>query len=137
MRSNLRILVVAVAALLVAPVAMADSVEDQLNQMNARMEQLENQLDATQDELDASKDEVERQQGVMEKAGLERQAQSGLSAFYQNVEISGHLAGSWFWNFNDPSDAVMATPTSRARRTRLGSRPSDATHPEPDSLASP
>lgn len=107
MRSNLRILVAAAAALLVAPVAMAESVEDQLKLMNERMSQLENQLDATQDELDASKDEVDRQQEVMEKAGLERQAKSGLSAFYQSVEISGHLAGSWFWNFNDPSDAAL------------------------------
>jgi hypothetical protein len=107
MRSNLRILVAAAAALLVAPVAMAESVEEQLKLMNERMQQLENQLDATQDELDASKDEVDRQQEVMEKAGLEREAKSGLSAFYQNVEISGHLAGSWFWNFNDPGDAAI------------------------------
>jgi hypothetical protein len=107
MRSNLRILVAVAAALLVAPVAMAENVEEQLQQMNERMGQLEDQLGATQDELDASMDEVERQQVVMEKAGLERQGQSGLSAFYQNVEISGHLAGSWFWNFNDPGDGVL------------------------------
>ena len=126
MRSNLRILVAVAAALLVAPVAMAESVEDQLKQMNERMEQLENQLgatqnelsatredlDATQDELGASMDEVERQQVVMEKAGLERQGQSGLSAFYQNVEISGHVAASWFWNFNDPGDAVLEDQNS-------------------------
>jgi hypothetical protein len=107
MRSNLRILVAVAAALLVAPVAMAENVEEQLTLMNERMEQLENQLGATQDELDASMDKVERQKGVMEKAGLERQGQSGLSAFYQNVEISGHIAASWFWNFNDPGDSLI------------------------------
>jgi hypothetical protein len=109
MRANLRILVAVAATRLVAPMAMAESVEDQLQLMNERMEQLENQLDATNDELDASKDEVDRQQVVMEKAGLERQATSGISAFYQNVEISGHIAGSWFWNFNDPSDSTLAS----------------------------
>ena len=107
MRSNLRILVAVAATLLVAPMAMAASVEEQLQTMNERMEQLENQLDATQDELDASKDQVDRQQDVLEKAGLERQAKSGISGFYQSVEISGHLAGSWFWNFNDPGDGVL------------------------------
>lgn len=109
MRSKLRILAAAAAVLLVAPVAMAESVEEQLEQMNQRMEQLENQLSATQDELDASKDEVERQQDVMQKAGLEREASSGISGFFQKVEVTGHLAGSWFWNFNDPSDASIGS----------------------------
>lgn len=108
MRSNLRILVAVAVALLVAPVAMAESVEEQLQLMNERMQQLENQLQSTQDELDASMDEVDRQQDVMEKAGLERQGQSGLSSFYQSVEISGWLAGSWFWNFNDPTENALA-----------------------------
>ena len=89
MGSLQRIVATVAGVLMLTPVAMAESVEEQLRLMNERMQQLEDQLDATQDELEASQDEVERRQEVLEKAGLERQGQSGLSAFYQNVEISG------------------------------------------------
>ena len=83
MRSNLKVLVAAVAAVLVAPqVSMAaEDIDSQLQLMNERMSQLETQLQATQDELDASKSEVARQSDMIEKAGIEREAQSGLSAF--------------------------------------------------------
>lgn len=108
MRSTWKVLVAAAAALLVAPqLAMADEVEEQLRQMNERMGQLESQLQATQDQLDSSQAQVARQQDVMEKAGLERQAQSGLSAFYNMVEISGWVAASYFWNFNSPSEETL------------------------------
>jgi hypothetical protein len=108
MRAKLKILVAAAAGLLIAPqLAMADDVEEQLKLMNERMGQLENQLQATQDQLDSSQEQVSRQQGVIEKAGLDRQAESGLSGFYNSVEISGWVAASWFWNFNDPRDQTI------------------------------
>ena len=74
MRSNLKVLVAAVAAVLVAPqVSMAaEDIDSQLQLMNERMSQLETQLQATQDELDASKSEVARQSDMIEKAGIER-----------------------------------------------------------------
>ena len=108
MRSRLNILVAAVVAALVVPqLAMAESVEDQLRLMNERMTQMEDQLQATQDELEASQDQVERQESVIEKAGLERETQSGLAAFYDQVNISGWLAASWWWNFNDPQEITF------------------------------
>ena len=100
MRSSMKILVAAAATLLVAPqFAMADDIEDQLRQMDERMGQLESQLQATQDELQASTATVAVQQELIEKAGLERQAQSGLSAFLSQTQFDGFVAASYTYNF--------------------------------------
>jgi hypothetical protein len=100
MRSSMKILVAAAATLLVAPqFAMADDIEDQLRQMDERMGQLESQLQATQDELQASTATVAVQQELIEKAGLERQAKSGLSAFLSQTQFDGFVAASYTYNF--------------------------------------
>jgi hypothetical protein len=96
----MKILVAAAATLLVAPqFAMADDIEDQLRLMDERMGQLESQLQATQDELEASKTTVAAQQDLIEKAGLEREAQSGLSAFLSQTQFDGFVAASYTYNF--------------------------------------
>jgi hypothetical protein len=96
----MKILVAAAATLLVAPqFAMADDIEEQLRLMDERMGQLESQLQATQDELQASKTTVAAQQELIEKAGIEREAQSGLSAFLSQTQFDGFVAASYTYNF--------------------------------------
>jgi hypothetical protein len=114
MRSDVKILVVAAASLLLAPqLAMGGDIEEQLRLMNERMGQLESQLQdtqgqlevtqgelqATQDELEASKTTVAAQQDLIQKAGLEREAKSGLSAFLSQTEFDGFVAASYTYNF--------------------------------------
>ncbi len=108
MRSRLNILVATAAMALVVPqFAMADDVEEQLRLMNERMGQMEDQLQAAQDELDASREKVEHQQSVIQKAGLDREAKSGLSGFFEQVNVSGWAAVSYFYNFNDPDTTTI------------------------------
>jgi len=107
MRSSMKIVVAAAATLLVAPqFATADDIEDQLRLMNERMGQLESrlqntegELQATQDKLEASTTTVAAQQELIQKAGLEREAQSGLSAFLSQTEFEGLVAASYTYNF--------------------------------------
>ena len=100
MRSSMKILVAAAATLLVAPqFAMAEDIEEQLRLMNERMGQLESQLQATQDELQESTTKVAAQQELIEKAGLQREAQSGLSAFLSQTQFDGFVAASYTYNF--------------------------------------
>jgi hypothetical protein len=100
-----RILGVALVVLLTTP-AFAGSVESQLELMNERMSQMEQQLQATQDELENANERVSQQQDVIQKAGLDRQAQSGLSAFLNDTEFSGHIATSYNYNFNHPEPSA-------------------------------
>jgi hypothetical protein len=109
MRSSMKILVAAAATLLVAPqFAMADDIEEQLRLMNERMGQLESQLQATQDELEASKTTVANQQDLIEKAGIEREAQSGLSAFLSQTQFDGFVAASYTYNFTGIDETRQA-----------------------------
>jgi hypothetical protein len=50
---------------------------------------------------------VEAQQEVIQKAGLERQAQSGLSAFLSQTQFEGYVSVSWNWNFRNPDDTAQ------------------------------
>jgi hypothetical protein len=127
MRSSTKILVAAAATLLVAPqFAIADDIEAQLRAMNERMAQVENQLQATQDELSASKDTVAAQQEMIEQAGLDRQARSGLSAFLSQTQFDGFLSASWTWNFMNPDNTAVAMNSPFSPSTGGGSNnPSD------------
>ena len=109
MRSTWKTLAAAVATALVAPqFANADDVEERLQQMQERMDQLEDQLAATNDQLEASTTRVEEQERVIERAGLDdRSAASSLSRFLEMTEISGFIAASWNYNFNNPDASAL------------------------------
>jgi len=105
MRPSWKILVTVAATLLAVPqLALADQVEDQLQQMQQRMTDLENKLQATNDELATSKEKVNQQEELIKKAGIDdaRGADSGSPAleFLKAIEMDGFIASSWNYNFN-------------------------------------
>ncbi|MCH2172567.1 porin, partial [Myxococcota bacterium] len=105
MRSSWNTLVAVAAALVIGPqIAVADDVQEQLRQMQARMAQLEDSLQATQDELNTAQDTVQEQQMVIERSGLdeERSGLSALSSFLNETEFGGVAAASYNINFRNP-----------------------------------
>jgi hypothetical protein len=90
-----------------APSATADPVSEELAEMRVLVEQLKGQVDA-------QSEQIEHQGEVIREARLE-QAQladsrfgaSGIAAFLQRLEIEGWVAGSYFWNFNDPGSSEI------------------------------
>ncbi len=107
MRSMGRTLAALAAGLLLAPLALAEEdVNRQLQRMNERLNQLEDELKATNDQLDAANRRVESQQTVIERAGLAKQegTLSALSRFLQQTEFDGWVAGSYWYNTNDPKN---------------------------------
>jgi hypothetical protein len=115
MRPSWKILVTVAATLLAVPqLALADQVEEQLQQMQQRMTDLENKLQATNDELETSKEQVEQQQELIEKAGINeaRGAESGSPAmeFLQAIEVDGFVAASYNYNFNMLTSRDVAQP---------------------------
>ena len=92
------------------PVASsADDVQEQLSQMQDRMTQLEDRLQATTDQLDDANGRVERQQELIDRSGLAelRPGASGLASFLDTLEIGGWVAGSYFYNFNEPNGEAL------------------------------
>jgi len=100
MRSKLITVVTAVASvLLVAQVAAADQVQEQLRLMEQRMAEMEDRLQATSDELRTAKATVSEQQSLLQDSGLiegeDADIRSGAGGFLDMVSISGVVAASY------------------------------------------
>jgi hypothetical protein len=87
--------------------ATAEDVQQQLQQMQERLQQMEDRQQATDDQLDAANKRVEEQSALIESSGLAetRGASSGLGCLVCELTIGGWVAGSYFYNINDPNDA--------------------------------
>ncbi len=98
MRSNLITVVTAAASmLLVANVAAADQVQEQLQLMEQRMAEMEDRLQATSDELAAAQATVVEQKDLLIDSGLyeDEGLRSGAGGFFESVDISGVAAASY------------------------------------------
>ncbi len=91
--------------MIAAPSAIADVVSDELAEMRVLVEQLKGQVDA-------QSEQIEHQGEVIREARLEQVQRSdspfgasGIAAFLQRLELEGWVAGSYFWNFNDPGSS--------------------------------
>ena len=100
MRSNMKTFAVVVAGIfLVAPMATADDVQEQLRLMEQRMAEMEDRLQATSDELQTARATVDEQQNLLSDAGLveleDEGLRSGVGSFFEMVDISGVAAASY------------------------------------------
>ena len=109
MRSRRTVLFFASAALLVAPAAGAESVEEQMKQMQERMLQMEDRLRATEDQLEVAEAQVEEQSELLESAGFSegRGVGNGLTDFVNSLKVGGWVAASWAYNFNGLDGAAL------------------------------
>ncbi len=100
MRSKMITVATVAASLLLAPLmASADAVQEQLRLMEQRMAEMEDRLQETSVELQSAKATVDQQQGLLSDAGLieanDSGLRSGVSDFFDMVEIDGVLAASY------------------------------------------
>jgi hypothetical protein len=115
MRSKLITVATIVASVfLVAQMAAADQVQEQLRLMEQRMAEMEDRLQATSDELRSAKATVDEQQGLLSSAGLVENAdeeeglRSRVGNFLEMVDISGVVAASYNYRFIDHGDNNLA-----------------------------
>jgi len=111
MRSKLITVATVVASVfLVAHMAAADQVQEQLRLMEQRMADMEDRLQATSDELRSAQATVDEQQGLLSSAGLakdEKQDEglrSQVGKFLEMVDISGVTAASFNYRFLGAGD---------------------------------
>jgi len=123
MRSKLITVVTAVASvLLVAQVAAADQVQEQLRLMEQRMAEMEDRLQATSDELRTAKATVDEQQSLLTDSGLIETEDSGIRSavgnFLDMVDVSGVVAASFNYrlinNNVDSNEDLFKTPDGNA-----------------------
>jgi len=76
-----------------------DEMQEQLWLMQQKLERMEDQLDATNRRLSDAQRQLENMPEPAESAsGLP----SGVAGFLSDLEIGGWVAGSYFYNFDDP-----------------------------------
>jgi hypothetical protein len=104
MRKELVCMAIVLGFVLAPMASRADDVQDQMQRMEDRMAEMEDRLQATDDQLEAANDVVGRQQEIIDRSGIADQTagSSGVAAFLDTLELGGWLAGSYFYNFNDP-----------------------------------
>ena len=113
----------AVASLLLVPLlATAESVEDQLDQMQNRMAQLEDQLRWTNDQLTDAKARVDDQASAIERAGIadENSALSGLSSFLSDTDFYGWVNASYTVQTHSDHNANIRGQNSGSTQAPVG-----------------
>jgi hypothetical protein len=99
----------AVASLLVSGSAFASSESDnELAEMRAIVDGLKQKVDAQQEQL-------EHQGGLLQDAqkvvrDQEQSTQSGMSEFWQAIDVNMSVAGSYAYNFHDPTGPTNPGP---------------------------
>jgi putative OmpL-like beta-barrel porin-2 len=98
----------AVTSLLVSGPAFASSESDnELAEMRAIVDGLKQQVDAQQEQ-------IEHQSGLLQDAqkvvrDQEQSTQSGMSEFWQAIDVNMSVAGSYAYNFHNPSNTFAST----------------------------
>jgi hypothetical protein len=93
------------SVLLVAQVAAADPVQEQLRLMEQRMAAMEDRLQATSDELRTAQTTVDEQQSLLADSGLieanDSGVRSGVGGFLDLVDVSGVVAASFNYRLHE------------------------------------
>ena len=90
-----------------APSATADAVSEELAEMRVLVEQLKGQVDAQSEQIEHQGEVIREARLEQAQLGDSRFGASGIAAFLQRLEIEGWVAGSYFWNFNDPGSSEI------------------------------
>ena len=95
-----RVSLMLVAAVLIAQPAFAgEDVQSELAEMRALVEGLKEKVEAQEEQLSHQGDLLEQAQ---ERIQAEDGTKSGLSSFVDSLEVTGHIAGSYAYNLDDP-----------------------------------
>lgn len=107
MKTIINVLALSACMLMIgAPLAIADDVSDELAEMRAQVEQLKGQVAAQSEQIDHQGQVIRQARLEQAERSDSRFGASGITAFLQRLEVSGHVSGSWFWNFNNPGSVT-------------------------------
>jgi hypothetical protein len=98
----------AVVLLCAGPALANQDVESDLAAMQEQMKVLQQQVEAQQEQLEQQGEQLEEAQNVVRRTQEDTKAVSGLAKFLETVEIDGSVAGSYFYNFNNPDSSYTA-----------------------------
>jgi hypothetical protein len=90
-----------------APLAVANQSDQDIAEMRAIVEQLQSQVEAQSEQIEHQGDVIRDARLEQSREDDSRFGASGITSFLQRLEIEGWVAGSWFWNFNNPPEGAI------------------------------
>jgi hypothetical protein len=95
------------AALLFAvqPALAEADLESEFAKMKELVEGLQQKVEAQDEQIEHQSEMLEQAQTAVKAQQEQAESLSGLSTFLDAVEVDGHFAGSYNYNFNTPKDA--------------------------------
>ena len=116
--NRVSMVLVVVALFAVQPAFAAQDVESELAEMRALVEGLKEKVDAQEKQLTHQGDLLEQAQ---DRIHSEDDSKSGLSSFVDSLVVTGHVAGSWAYNLDDPphnyGSNIQQQPTPNSGRS--------------------
>lgn len=96
-------MVLACAAMLFAvqPAMASEEVQSELAEMRELMQGLQQKVEAQEEQLSHQGELLEQAQEVV-RTRQDQGTESGLSSFLDSISVGGHVAGSWFYDFDSP-----------------------------------
>ena len=96
---------VAACALVAGPAFASSNVDDELAEMRELVKELGQKVDAQQEQIEHQHGLLEDAQKVVrdQQAQQEQGALSGMSEFWQAIDVNMSVAGSYAYNFHDPT----------------------------------
>ena len=99
---------VATSALVAMPAFASSNVDDELAEMRELVKGLEQKVDAQQEQIEHQSGMLEDAQKVVREQQQEQGALSGMSEFWQAIDVNMSVAGSYAYNFHDPTPSCGA-----------------------------
>jgi hypothetical protein len=94
---------VAMIALVASPAFASSSVDDELAEMRELVKGLEQKVDAQQEQIEHQSGMLEDAQKVVRDQQQEQGTLSGMSEFWQAIDVNMSVAGSYAYNFAKPN----------------------------------
>ena len=86
----------------VSPALAASDLESEFKQMKEAMEGLKQKVEAQEEQIEHQGEMLDQAQTAVRDQQKQAESLSGLSTFLDSVEVDGHIAGSYNYNFNTP-----------------------------------
>jgi hypothetical protein len=106
---------VATSALVAMPAFASSNVDDELAEMRDLVKGLEQKVDAQQEQIEHQSGMLEDAQKVVREQQQQQQeqgAKSGMGEFWQAIDVNMSVAGSYAYNFHNPSSSGSLFPSA-------------------------
>jgi hypothetical protein len=101
---------VATSALVAMPAFASSNVDDELAEMRELVKELGQKVDAQQEQIEHQSGLLDDAQKEVRQQQQEQGALSGMNEFWQAIDVNMSVAGSYAWNFHNPTGPTNAGP---------------------------